>query len=61
MGLIKGVLIFLTGLYVGIYLAQNHDIPQVENPKDIYERAKDWLSGQRDDTESGDGDLLYEG
>ena len=44
MGLFKSTLIFLAGLDVGIWLAQNHKVPQVENPAELVAKVKQWLA-----------------
>ena len=35
MGLIKTVFTFGFGVYVGLYAAQNYEVPKVGNPKEV--------------------------
>ena len=52
--MIRSMIMLAFGIYAGIWLAQNHDVPQVETPKDLYDRAKDWLTGKSQERQSGD-------
>ena len=44
MGFFRGALVFLAGVDVGIWLAQNHKVPQVDNPMELVARIKQWLA-----------------
>jgi len=39
----------LTGLYGGIYLAQNYKVPVVPDPQNIYQKAASWLETLKKD------------
>ncbi len=45
MGIIKGLLIAASGGYVGIWLAQNYRIPQLESPVDLFAKVKEAVLG----------------
>ncbi|XP_039764931.1 uncharacterized protein LOC120637255 [Pararge aegeria] len=38
--LIKNSIIFGTGIYTGVYIAQNYQIDKVEDPKALFEKAQ---------------------
>nr|XP_034826969.1 uncharacterized protein LOC117984459 [Maniola hyperantus] len=38
--LIKNSIIFGTGVYAGVYIAQNYQIDKVEDPKALFEKAQ---------------------
>ncbi|CAF4193533.1 unnamed protein product, partial [Rotaria sp. Silwood2] len=35
---------FSLGVYAGMYTNQNYEVPKVESPKDLYERAKTYVT-----------------
>ncbi|KAJ8918432.1 hypothetical protein NQ315_008129 [Exocentrus adspersus] len=43
------VLSFIVGLYAGIYISQNYDIPRVDDPSALYEKIKDFANKHRKD------------
>jgi len=45
----KGFLSFLVGLYGGIYLSQNYDVPRVDDPGAIYQKIKDFADRHKKD------------
>ena len=45
---LKFLLTFGTGIYCGIYLSQNYDIPKVWEPSEVYSRVKDFVSEMND-------------
>lgn len=42
--MLRGLFIFATGVYTGMYTAQNYDVPQVDKPQELLGRFKTWLS-----------------
>jgi len=49
MGLFNFVTGMLTGLYAGVYIAQNYNIPAVSDPGSLLERAKKFLEDNKKD------------
>ena len=45
---LKFLLTFSAGIYCGIYLTQNYDIPEVYEPKELLAKVKDFLSEVND-------------
>ena len=45
MGIIKGTIVFGSGIYGGVYLAQNYRIPPVESPMDLFEKIRKAVVG----------------
>lgn len=43
----RGMLTFSIGLYAGIYLAQNYDVPKVDEPEKLLQRIKDFADRHR--------------
>lgn len=44
LGGLKTILSFSLGMYTGTYMAQNyHDMPKVESPAELFERAKKFI------------------
>jgi len=39
----------LTGLYAGVYLAQNYNVPQAPNPATLVDKAKKFLEDNKKD------------
>jgi len=39
----------LTGLYGGVYLAQNYKVPVAPNPQALYQKAVSWLETLKKD------------
>lgn len=50
MGLFNFVTGVLTGLYAGIYLTQNYNVPAVPDPTSIVEKAKKFLEENKKDS-----------
>jgi len=44
MGLFKGLFLFGVGLYSGVYVCQNYDIPKMDDPEKLLKKAKDYLA-----------------
>ncbi|VEN64571.1 unnamed protein product [Callosobruchus maculatus] len=40
--MVRGFFSFLLGMYAGVYIAQNYDIPRVDEPTALYEKIKDF-------------------
>lgn len=38
----RGFLTFLVGIYAGIYISQNYDVPRVDDPAALVEKIKDF-------------------
>lgn len=34
---------FLTGSYFGIYLAQNYEVPKVDEPRELWDKIKNYM------------------
>ncbi|XP_037879765.1 uncharacterized protein LOC119631535 isoform X3 [Glossina fuscipes] len=45
--MIKFLLTFGVGLYTGIYVSQNYEIPRVDEPSRIVEKLKDLIEEHR--------------
>lgn len=43
MGFFKGLIIFSTGVYSGIYASQHYTIPPVDDPKQLFEKLQEYL------------------
>jgi len=50
MGLFNFVTGVFTGLYAGIYLTQNYNVPAVPDPTSIVEKAKKFLEENKKDS-----------
>jgi hypothetical protein len=44
MGLLKAIFIFEAGVYSGIYIDQNYQIPRADNVQELTEKAKEFAS-----------------
>ncbi len=44
MPLIRTLITFALGIYTGIYTTQNYEVPKVESPPELYERAKAYIA-----------------
>ena len=42
-------LTFATGVYTGIYISQNYEIPRVDEPARLWERFKQWADSYKKD------------
>lgn len=40
-------LTFGAGVYAGIYITQNYDVPRVDEPSKLWEKVKDWAETHR--------------
>ncbi|CAH1105043.1 unnamed protein product [Psylliodes chrysocephalus] len=40
--MVRGIFSFLIGIYAGIYLSQNYDVPRVDDPTALYQKIKDF-------------------
>lgn len=49
MALFNFVTGILTGLYAGVYLAQNYNIPHAPNPSSLVDKAKKFLEDNKKD------------
>lgn len=41
--MLKGLLIFAAGIYTGVYVCQNYDVPVVDRPEILFQRFKIWI------------------
>lgn len=41
--MLKGILIYAVGVYTGMYVAQNYDVPVVDRPEILIQRFKVWI------------------
>ncbi|KAL7644550.1 UNVERIFIED_CONTAM: hypothetical protein RMT77_004086 [Armadillidium vulgare] len=48
----RAVLTFGAGVYAGIYITQNYEVPRVDEPAKIWERIKNWAESHK--KEKGD-------
>lgn len=46
LGLVNPLLYLSMGVYVGIWIAQNHSTPPLESPLSLVMRAKQWITGE---------------
>lgn len=44
MGLLKGLMLLGVGLYGGVYMCQNYEIPKVDDPENLLKKFKDFLA-----------------
>lgn len=51
--MLKGLLIFGTGVYTGVYIAQNYQIDKVEDPKVLLEKAQAFIKAKLDEINDG--------
>jgi len=49
MALFNFVTGLLTGIYAGVYLSQNYNVPAVPNPASIVDKAKKFLEDNKKD------------
>jgi len=49
MALFNFVTGLLTGLYAGVYLSQNYNVPAVPNPASLVDKAKKFLEDNKKD------------
>jgi len=49
MALFNFVTGMLTGIYAGVYLAQNYNVPTVPDPTSLVEKAKKFLEDNKKD------------
>lgn len=45
--MVRGLLAFLVGVYTGLYLSQNYDVPKVDDPSALYEKVKEFADKHR--------------
>lgn len=45
----RGFFTFVIGLYAGIYLAQNYDVPKVDDPQNLFNKVKEFADKHRKD------------
>lgn len=45
--MVKSLLVFIAGVYTGIYVTQNYEIPRVDEPQAIYDKMKEFLNKYR--------------
>lgn len=45
--LVGGALTFGAGVYAGIYITQNYDVPRVDEPAKLWEKVKDWADSHK--------------
>ena len=44
MSFFRTLITFSVGVYTGLYASQNYEVPKVDSPKQLYERAVAYLS-----------------
>lgn len=44
MGILKGLMILGVGLYGGVYICQNYDIPKMDDPQNYFKKFQDYIS-----------------
>lgn len=53
LGVFSPLLYLGMGVYVGIWIAQNHkETPTVDSPADLLMRVKQWITGHEEDKDS---------
>jgi hypothetical protein len=45
---LKFVLTFGAGVYTGVYVSQNYDVPQVWEPRELLDRLKNFVTDMND-------------
>jgi len=50
MALIKNIIIFSTGLYIGVFMEQNYKLPRVDNPQEYISMINEWLEKNKKDS-----------
>lgn len=45
--LVGGALTFGAGMYAGIYVTQNYEVPRVDEPSRLWEKVKDWAESHK--------------
>lgn len=45
--MLKFLLTFGAGVYTGVYLSQNYDIPRIDEPKELWEKVKKFADSHR--------------
>ena len=40
----RTVIVFSLGVYTGMYTNQHYEIPKVQSPRELYERAKAYIA-----------------
>lgn len=53
--LAKNSIIFGTGIYTGVYIAQNYQIDKVEDPKTLFEKAQAFIQAKLGEVGGKDG------
>jgi hypothetical protein len=43
MPLIRTLITFSLGIYAGMYTTQRYEVPKVQSPRELYERAKEYM------------------
>jgi hypothetical protein len=42
---------FSLGIYAGIYTTQNYEVPKIGSPRNLYERAKEYIASKKKSSE----------
>lgn len=50
----KGLIIFGSGVYAGVYIAQNYEIDKVEDPKALFTKVSTYLKDKTDQAKKQD-------
>jgi len=45
--MVRGMFAFLIGVYAGIYISQNYDLPKVDDPSALVEKVKEFADKHR--------------
>jgi hypothetical protein len=51
MPLLRTFITFSLGVYAGIYTTQNYEVPKIESPKGLYQRAKEYIALKKKSSE----------
>lgn len=53
-GVVKTSIIFGSGVYAGVYIAQNYEIDKVEDPKALFTKVSTYLKDKTDQAKKQD-------
>lgn len=45
--LVGGAVTFGVGVYAGIYITQNYEVPRVDEPSKLWEKVKEWAESHK--------------
>lgn len=52
---VKFLITLSIGVYAGIYLDQNYNIPKVDDPKELFKKCKTWFNEYSEKYKKDDG------